>query len=314
MVRIGITIGDPNGIGPEVVIKSLSVLSGSAYFEPCIYGSREIIEKACELADFRYRGDIADVAGFGSSDLEPGRVRGKAGRASVSYIEKAVADAIENRIEAVVTAPISKESTHLAGSGFPGHTEMLMHLTGSQSAVMMFEGTGLRVALVTIHEPLSRVPTLITEQKVLDTILTLNNDLKSKFKIESPRIALCGLNPHAGESGAFGEEEIKEIKPAIEKAVSRGIDAQGPFPADTLFHRALSGRWDVVIAMYHDQGLIPFKMLNFDNGVNITLGIPIIRTSPDHGTAFDIAWKGIANPSSMTEAIKLAVTLAGNKS
>jgi 4-hydroxythreonine-4-phosphate dehydrogenase len=191
---------------------------------------------------------------------------------------------------------------------------MLKDLTGADQAVMMFEGQKFKVMLVTIHEALSNVPKLISKERVLSTIQLTHDSLVNLFKIDDPKIVICGLNPHAGESGAFGKEEIDHIIPAVEEARNKGINIEGPLPADTLFYYANQGKWDAVVAMYHDQGLIPFKMISFDDGVNITLGLPIIRTSPDHGTAFDIAWKGIANPSSMIAAIKVAAQLAINKS
>ena len=238
----------------------------------------------------------------------------KAGQASLDYITTAVKSALENEIDAIVTAPISKESTHLAGSKYPGHTEMLKDLSGSNQAVMMFEGQKFKVMLVTIHEALSNVPKLISKDRVLSTIKLTHDSLVNLFKIDAPKIVVCGLNPHAGESGAFGNEEIDHIIPAVEEARELGINVEGPLPADTLFYYANQGKWDAVVAMYHDQGLIPFKMVSFNDGVNITLGLPIIRTSPDHGTAFDIAWKGVADPSSMIAAIKVAAQFAINKS
>lgn len=217
---------------------------------------------------------------------------------------------MSGEIDAIVTAPISKESTHLAGSHFPGHTEMLKELTGADEAVMMFEGGSFRVVLVTIHTALRNVPDLITKESVLSVIKITHRALVDKFRIPQPKIAVCGLNPHAGESGAFGDEEIVHIAPAVSEAREFGVGITGPLPADTLFYYANQGKWDAVVAMYHDQGLIPFKMLSFNVGVNLTLGLPIIRTSPDHGTAFNIAWQGVADPSSMIAAVKVAARLA----
>jgi len=236
----------------------------------------------------------------------------KSGKASLEYIKNSVEFALENRIDAIVTAPINKESTHLAGSDYPGHTEMLSKLTKTKNFAMMFDCGKLRVTLVTIHIPLSDVPGTIDKDKILNSIQLTNEYLIKYYKIFAPKIAVCGLNPHASESGAFGNEERETIIPAIENAKDEGIDVEGPMAADTLFYYAQQGRWDGIIAMYHDQGLIPFKMLFFEVGVNVTLGLPIIRTSPDHGTAFDIAWKGIANPSSLLSAIKHAVFMANN--
>lgn len=307
--KIGITMGDPNGIGPEVVLKAINDPEITNICEPIVYGSKAVLREVERRTSLNISCEIVDDKKFIDLKVEPGVNSKSAGEASLFYIEKAVKDSLDRKIQAIVTAPISKESIHLAGSKYPGHTEMLKDLTGSESAVMLFEGGFFRVALVTIHVALSEVPSLITEEKVLTTIRICNKDLKQKFSIVEPKIAVCGLNPHAGEAGAFGKEEIDKIKPAIRKAVGEGIQVEGPLPADTLFYSANKGMWDLVIAMYHDQGLIPFKMLAFDTGVNVTLGLPIIRTSPDHGTAFDIAWKGIAKPTSMIEAIKTAVRL-----
>jgi len=305
---IGITMGDPNGVGPEVVVKALA--DSGAEYDAVVYGSRDVFYAASELAGVFPEYTIVQPFELGMSDVVPGKVDRKTGEASLAYIQSAVAAAMSGEIDAVVTAPISKESTHLAGSPYPGHTEMLKDLTGAENAVMMFEGGKFRVVLVTIHTALANVPGLITKERVLSTIVITHESLRTLFGIDSPRIAVCGLNPHAGESGAFGNEEIVHIIPAVLEARKLGIDAEGPYPADTLFFHANKGKWDAVVAMYHDQGLIPFKMLSFEEGVNMTTGLPIIRTSPDHGTAYDIAWKGIADPSSMKAAINVAVRLA----
>ena len=308
--KIGITMGDPNGIGPEIILKSVNDKQIENLCEPVIYGSEKVLRKAEFETGLSLDCEIVDTGDFNDLEITPGLIEKRAGEASLFYIERAVNDTLENKIDAVVTSPISKESIHLAGSEFPGHTEILEDLTGADEAVMLFDGGPFRVALVTIHISLSDVPSFIKKEKILSTIRVCNQELKQKFKVNSPKIAVCGLNPHAGEAGAFGKEEIEEIGPAIKTALEEGIDVTGPLPADTLFYSANRGVWDLVIAMYHDQGLIPFKMLAFDTGVNVTLGLPIIRTSPDHGTAFDIAWKGVAKPTSMIEAIKLAVKMS----
>jgi len=312
--RIAITMGDLNGIGPEIVVKALGSAEIRELCEPVVFGSAQVFEKAVKLVGNEVECELIESGNFKIEDLMPGKADEASGRASLAYIEKAVESALKKEIDAIVTAPICKESTHMAGSGYPGHTEMLADLTNTEEAVMMFEGSSFRVVLVTIHTALSNVPGLITLDKVFSTILTANDSLINLFKIPMPRIAVCGLNPHAGESGVFGREEIESIGPAVSKAREIGIDVTGPMPADTLFYYANQGTWDVVVAMYHDQGLVPFKMLSFEDGVNITLGLPIIRTSPDHGTAFDIAWDGNADPTSMISAIKVALRLAGNKS
>lgn len=305
-------MGDPNGVGPEVTIKAANSPEIQDLCEVVIFGDPGIIQKVGK--DNLSIPKIIDCSEFGSEHLKPAMIDRQAGQASLDYIRTAVDSALKNEIDAVVTAPISKESTHLAGSKYPGHTEMLKDLTGAEQAVMMFEGSKFKVMLVTIHEALTDVPKLISKDRVLSTIELTHDSLVNLFKIENPKIVACGLNPHGGESGAFGDEEIRYIIPAIEEAKANGINVDGPLPADTLFYYANQGKWDAVVAMYHDQGLIPFKMISFDDGVNITLGLPIIRTSPDHGTAFDIAWKGVANPSSMIAAIKVAAQLAINKS
>ena len=310
--KIGITMGDPNGVGPEVIVKALSYPEITSSCEIVIFGNRDILEKAAErtLSEI----EVIECSEFAQGELKPGFIDRNAGQASLDYIQAAVESALADKIDAVVTAPISKESTHLAGSKYPGHTEMLQDLTGANQAVMMFEGSKFKVMLVTIHEALENVPTLITKEKVLSTIQITHDALTKLFKIAQPKIVACGLNPHAGESGAFGREEIDHIVPAVLGARELGIEIEGPLPADTLFYYANQGKWDAVVAMYHDQGLIPFKMISFNDGVNITLGLPIIRTSPDHGTAFDIAWQGKADPSSMVEAIKVAAMFATNRS
>jgi 4-hydroxythreonine-4-phosphate dehydrogenase len=312
--KIGITMGDPNGIGPEVVVKALCCAEIQELCEPVVFGSAEILEEAQKLFGLRADCELIEAGDFGKDSLMPGTADEAAGRASLSYIEKAVDAALKKEIDALVTAPICKESIHMAGSKHPGHTEMLGELTGTGDAIMMFEGSRFRVVLVTIHTALSNVHGLITKEKVFNTIRAANDSLINLFKIAEPKIAVCGLNPHAGESGAFGDEEIVSIAPAVLEAREIGIDVTGPMPADTLFYYANQGTWDAVVAMYHDQGLVPFKMVSFEDGVNLTIGLPIIRTSPDHGTAFDIAWDGTADPSSMVSAIKLALRLAGNKS
>jgi 4-hydroxythreonine-4-phosphate dehydrogenase len=311
--KIGITMGDPNGIGPEVIVKALTCSELQGLCQPVVFGSEEVLEEAKKIVGMSSVFDFAKVGDFDRARIRPGKPDKRAGEASLSCIREAVRFALEDKIDAVVTAPITKESIHLAGAKYPGHTEMLQELTGAKRVAMMFEGGRFRVVLVTIHCALSEVPRLINQGKILATIELTHESLISLFGVPEPEIVVCGLNPHAGEAGAFGNEEILHIAPAIVRAREKGIDVSGPMPADTLFYYALQGRWDAVIAMYHDQGLIPFKMVSFDEGVNVTLGLPIIRTSPDHGTAYDIAWKGKANPSSMIAAIKVAISLVKNK-
>jgi 4-hydroxythreonine-4-phosphate dehydrogenase len=310
---VGITMGDPVGIGPEVILKSLFCSEIQSICSPVIYGDAEILNEAKKLTGIKNESKIISVTNLNKNHLSVGTPSAEGGEASILYIREAATHALEGIIDAIVTAPISKESIHLAGSTYPGHTEMLKDLTGASDVAMLFEGREFRVVLVTIHCALSEVPKLITLDRVFNAIRLTYNSLVELFNIPNPKIVVCGLNPHAGESGIFGSEEIERIIPAVRSAKDLGIDVTGPLPADTVFYRARQGIWDAVISMYHDQGLIPFKMLSFEDGVNVTLGLPIIRTSPDHGTAFDIAWKGIANPSSMVAAIKVAVNLARNR-
>jgi 4-hydroxythreonine-4-phosphate dehydrogenase len=215
---------------------------------------------------------------------------------------------LDRKVDAIVTAPITKEALKLAGLSWPGHTEMLAEMTGTKDYAMMLSGGPLRVVLATIHTSIKSVPALITHDTVLKTI-RLAKKACDMMGIEGPKIAVAGLNPHAGEAGMFGKEEQTAIIPAIDAAKAEGIPCSGPYPPDTLFHKAYNGGIDIIVCMYHDQGLIPLKMIAFDKGVNTTIGLPIIRTSPDHGTAYDISWKGLASPSSMIEAMLLALKL-----
>ena len=287
--RIGITVGDPAGIGPEIAIKAAADARVLEVCEPLLYGPHT----AGELAAFA-----------------PGRLSPHAGRAAYEAIERAVLDAKAGTIDAIATAPINKEAWALAGLQWRGHTDLLAELTKSGPAVMMFYSEPLRVVLATVHVALREVPALLTPSH-LDFLIDLTAADLPRFGYPRPRLALAGLNPHAGEHGLIGDEDEAVLRPAVEKARSeRGIDITGPWPGDTVFARASKGEFDVVIACYHDQGLIPVKLLAFGRAVNVTLGLPIIRTSVDHGTAFDIAGKGVADPSSMVEAVLLAARFA----
>lgn len=230
------------------------------------------------------------------------------------YIIEAVEAARAGDVEAAVTCPINKALMNLAGYHFEGHTQLIAHITGTEDYVMMLAGERLRVTLVTIHCPLRDVPAKITAENIYKTIMITYKALESDFGIKNPRIAVAALNPHAGESGLFGSEEKDIILPAMKRAAENGCNVTGPLPADTLYYWASSGRYDAVVSMYHDQGLIPLKLLHFSDAVNITLGLPIIRTSVDHGTAYDIAGQGRADPSSLTAAIRTAVTMVKNRS
>ncbi len=322
MKNIAITMGDPGGIGPEVTAKALACASIKDRCRPLVVGSAGVMKEAVRLAglDLRVRpvGGPADPpAGAGVVEVLDIRTRSccrrgvpsaGSGRAAVRYIKKAVDIALKKQVHAIVTAPVSKESLRMAGYKWPGHTELLAELTNAREVAMMFVGERLKVILCTIHVPLEDVPKMINRRCVYRTIRLARTGARM-LGIENPRIAVSGLNPHAGEAGIMGREEEVSIAPAVEKARKDGLEVSGPYPPDVVFHRAYKGDFDIIVCMYHDQGLIPFKMLYFDSGVNVTVGLPIIRTSPDHGTAFDIAWKNAANPSSMTEAVKLASRL-----
>jgi 4-hydroxythreonine-4-phosphate dehydrogenase len=283
--RVAITVGDPSGIGPEVAAKAAVDSRVRACCDPVVYAP-------------------PDMSGFA-----PGVLSAAAGRAAYDTIVRAVDAARSGEVQAIATAPINKEAFRLAGLEWSGHTELLAHLTGARHVAMMFHSDALRVVLATVHVALADVPRLLT-QSLLERTIALTAQELPRFDKIAPRIAVAGLNPHAGEHGLFGREEAEVIVPAIEACRARGVDVSGPFPADTVFVRAHRGDFDVVVACYHDQGLIPVKLMAFGQAVNVTLGLPIIRTSVDHGTAFDIAGKGVADPESMIAAVLLAARLA----
>jgi len=315
-------MGDPAGIGPEVILKAFQYGEIQKLCLPIVIGDRVVMKEAARLLDLSIDLHIIRTPGEarstpGSLDLidmttinefTKGRPTAGGGRASAVYIRKAVELNVNKQVDAMVTAPISKEALKMAGMKWPGHTEMIAELTGTRDYAMMLVGGPLRVILATIHTALRNVPDMIKKDSVLKTI-RLARRACSMLGIKAPRIAVAGLNPHAGEAGIFGDEEIREIVPAIEAARREGIEATGPFPPDTIFHKAYKGQVDIVVCMYHDQGLVPLKMIAFEKGVNVTVGLPIIRTSPDHGTAYDIAWSGKADPSSIIEAVKLAALM-----
>ncbi len=286
--RIAITAGDPAGIGPEVAARAAADPRVLDVCEPLIYGAPS------------------------GAAFAPGVLSAAAGRAAYEVIVRAVADAQEGRVQAIATAPINKEAFRLAGLQWSGHTDLLAHLTGAPHVAMMFHSDVLRVVLATVHIALADVPRALTATSLEATIALTARELP-RFGIAQPRIAVAGLNPHAGEHGLFGHEEEVAIGPAIDACRARGIDVSGPYPGDTVFVRARRGDFDVVVACYHDQGLIPVKLVAFGQAVNVTLGLPIVRTSVDHGTAFDIAGKGVADPESMISAVLLAARLADSK-
>jgi 4-hydroxythreonine-4-phosphate dehydrogenase len=283
--RVAITAGDPAGIGPEIAARAAADPSVLNVCEPIIYGASN------------------------GQSFAPGQLSADAGRSAYDAIVRAVEDAQQKKMDAIATAPINKEALRLAGLPWNGHTDLLAHLTGTRDVAMMFYSDALRVVLATVHIALADVPRALTKASLEATIDLTARELP-RFGIAKARIAVAGLNPHAGEHGLFGREEETIMMPAIEACRARGIDVAGPFPADTVFVRARRGEFDVVVACYHDQGLIPVKLVAFGQAVNVTLGLPIVRTSVDHGTAFDIAGKGVADPQSMIAAVLLAARLA----
>lgn len=325
---IGITMGDPVGIGPEIVLKAFSDPSIYTICRPVVFGDKGVL--SCTDA-FLSSGltlnpvdtienagqtpgcvDILELSDLNTDTLHYGTPDSESGAAMIRYITSAVNLAKNNTIQGIVTSPVNKVAMKLAGSEFHGHTELIASMTDTDQYVMMLTGKTLSVVLVTIHVPFSHVTELLSTKSILKTIRITDEALKHRFGIKSPRIAVSALNPHAGEGGLFGNEEETIIIPAVNTACSEGIDVAGPLPPDTVFFHAMNGQFDVVVCMYHDQGLIPFKMIHFSDGVNTTLGLPIIRTSVDHGTAYDIAGKGIADPESLKEAIRLAARQSMN--
>ncbi|NJL30931.1 MAG: 4-hydroxythreonine-4-phosphate dehydrogenase PdxA [Phycisphaerales bacterium] len=328
---IGITMGDPAGIGAEVVVKALADPAIQNQARYIIFGMNELLAYAADLAEiepywWRIPHDSArldfplvhevvvldydEFSMLGSIVHKPTK---QGGQASLRFLDDAVGMALRPvgdplRIDAIVTAPICKESWKMTGCNFPGHTEFFQHRTKAKRVAMLFVAPKLHVILATIHMPLMDLRNQLTIGAVFDPI-DLGHKAMLKLGIAKPRIAVCGLNPHAGENGMFGDEEQRLITPAIEVARQQGIEVSGPFPADTIFMEAVKGRYDLVVAMYHDQGLIPVKLLAFDDAVNVTLGLPIVRTSPDHGTAFNIVGQNKANPSSMKAALRLALQM-----
>ena len=321
-------MGDPAGIGPEIIVKALSDPKIYHLCRPVVFGDRGAL-KLCvgkkripaireithpsEAQGKPRQIDLIAVCNLEQEALTPGSPKIEGGAAMVDCITTAVETAKRGEIAAVVTCPINKALMQQAGHCYEGHTQLIASLTRCEDYVMMLAGEKLRVALVTIHCSLREVPLLLSKEKVYKTISVTSRALQQDFGMKSPRIAVAALNPHAGEEGLFGKEEEEVIRPAIQKAKADGHQVEGPFPADSLFFRAAGGEFDAVVAMYHDQGLIPLKLLHFSDAVNVTLGLPIVRTSVDHGTAYDIAGKDIADPSSLKAAISMAVSMAKNR-
>ena len=323
---VAVTMGDPAGIGPEIIIKALSLAEVQRISRPVVIGDITTLNNALKfskvapvilneikrLDDAKFEMGTINVLNMDNveqSKVKLGKISAEAGRAAIKYVEKAIDLALDEKVDAITTAPINKEAVHKAGYKFDGHTELLAHRTKTEKYAMMFLSDSIRVILVTTHIPLSRVSKEIDKKKVLDTIKLAHKEVE-KLIGKTPKIGVAGLNPHAGENGIFGDEDEKIIRPAVEEAKKLGMNVKGPISADAIFYLANVGMFDIVVAMYHDQGLIPLKLLSFNKSVNVTVGLPIIRTSVDHGTGFDIAGKGWANPGSMVQAIKAAVLLS----
>jgi 4-hydroxythreonine-4-phosphate dehydrogenase len=304
--RVALTIGDPAGIGPEVVAAALRAVP-RADAELVVYGDLDALRCAGGVLDG------IETRPFASASVRPGRPEAASAAGIVASIVRAARDCLSGELDAMVTAPISKEVIAAGGFAYPGHTELLEETCAAGRAVMLLVGRGLRVGLATIHCALREVPDRISTAWLVEVLGIMHGDLERRFGLRAPRIAVCGLNPHAGEAGRFGDEEIRVIAPALEAARARGVAASGPYAADSLFHRAVAGEFDAVLAMYHDQGLGPLKTHAFGQAVNVTLGLPIVRTSVDHGTAFDIAGQGRADAGSMIEAVRLALELSRNQ-
>lgn len=319
---IGVTMGDPAGIGPEICAKALSASAVQAVANCVVIGDRRGLRHGLKISKIEgieinsikkideavFKPGTINVLDLENADpgkIKTGQVSKAAGKAAFEYIEKATQLAKNGEIDAIATAPINKEAVHKAGYKFDGHTEILASYTKTKDYAMMFVSDKLWVMLVTTHLPLKDVSRKLNKKNILKTI-KLAHETLTKLRGRKPKIGVAGLNPHAGESGIFGKEEIKIIKPAVEEAKKLGIDVKGPVSPDAIFYLANAGMYDIVIAMYHDQGLIPLKLLSFNRSVNVTVGLPIVRTSVDHGTGFDIAGKGWANPQSLIEAIQVA--------
>lgn len=324
--RLAFTLGDPNGVGTEVVLKCLADSRLTRFMEPIVVGSAHVLKVHAnklgmrdvrfhvvqQVPEYLQEGGVTvlDIAKGEKPDVQFGKVTAEAGKLSMKAVEVATDLCLEGHAEAMVTAPISKEAISLAGYDVPGHTEFIARRSGSDTYTMMLVSDELRVGVVTGHIPIWDVPKHVTTEAILEKIRVISVSLERDFGIDRPKIAVLGLNPHAGDGGVLGREEVDAIIPAIERSNEEGNMVFGPFPADSFFGIGAYRLYDAVLAMYHDQGLIPFKTLAFESGVNFTAGLSVIRTSPDHGTAFNIAGEGKASPGSMRSAVYLAVDIA----
>ncbi|MGC4122798.1 MAG: 4-hydroxythreonine-4-phosphate dehydrogenase PdxA [Myxococcales bacterium] len=323
--RIAISLGDPSGIGPEITAAALALPKVRRALTPVVFGDERVWGRACRVAKVPDRLEryalasdaqgpsLVPVTALREKDLQPGKPSAGGGRAQLAFFESALDAVLDAHADGLCTAPVSKEGIAKAGIPFTGHTEVLAERFGAR-VLMLLAGPKLRVAVHTTHVALSEVPRRLSTQGIVEDLVLFDRGLKAGFGIRRPRIAVCGLNPHAGDGGLFGDEEARLIAPAIRKARAKGIDASGPWAADGVVGRAAAGAFDGVLAMFHDQGLVAFKLLHFDQGVNLTLGLPKPRTSPDHGVAYDLAGTGEASAASMTEALLLCAHLAGRGS
>ena len=321
---VGITMGDPSGIGPEIILKSYD-RKGIRKLRIIVIGDYGVMLSAYNMLNiksFRLNRienisgcifnneilNILDLKLIGKNELHPGKIQAVSGNAAFECIRKAV-DLVKNStIHTIVTAPLNKEALQLAGHHYSGHTEILADLTGTKDYAMLLYEKKLSVIHVSTHVSLLEAISRVKRERI-EKVIEMANAVIKKLGKDMPRIAVAGINPHAGENGLFGKEEIKEITPAVNRMKEKGINVEGPIPPDTVFLQAVKGKYDIVVAMYHDQGHIPLKLIGFNSGVNVTVGLPFIRTSVDHGTAFEIAWQGKANENSMVEAIKLSIKL-----
>ena len=327
--RIAISMGDPAGVGPELCLRLLADERVRQFCAPIVFGDVGILDRVAkqlgwpppwpilDATEWVQYGDQIDwgvmsLSAISADSIEPGRVSAACGAAAYRYFTFAIDEALAGRVDAIATCPINKESLHAAGFPFPGHTEILASRTNAERSCMMLTAPEITCSLVTVHVGYCEVPALLTTERILDTI-ELTAAAMERIRGKKPKLLVCGLNPHAGEHGLFGDhEEERIIVPAIEAARTKGIDVDGPLPPDTAFLPKYRKSTDAYVCMYHDQGLIPLKALAFEEAVNVTLGLPIVRTSVDHGTAFDIAWRGKADVSSLIHAVKLAARLATN--
>jgi 4-hydroxythreonine-4-phosphate dehydrogenase len=323
---IGITMGDPTGIGPEIVVKALSMKEPFQVCRPIVFGDQGVLLRTIEILGLNtsmeafekipkegYHPDrifLIPLSRLEVDSLQFGKPDRECGRAMVRYVEEAVRWARNGMLDAITTCPINKKAINEAGYPFSGHTELLGHLVQAPRVAMMFLSPKWKIVLITTHLPLKEVSKWITSDRILSTIRMTEEGLRKFFGILQPKIAILSLNPHSGEEGLLGEEERMEIKPAIEMAKTRGVMVEGPFPADSFFDLSAPSSFDAVISMYHDQGLIPVKMAGFREAVNFTLGLPFIRTSVGHGTAYDIAGKGLADPTNLIRALTAASHLS----